>query len=66
MKQKTNSSAKKRFKITWKWKYIFSKSCKNHLLSDKSKKAKWRDKYGKEISTANKRTLKFALPKWLK
>ncbi len=63
MKQKTNSSAKKRFKITWTWKYIMKKSCKGHLLSDKTKKAKWRDKYGREISSANQRSLKFAFPK---
>lgn len=66
MKQKTNSSAKKRIKVTWKGKYIISKSCKSHLLSDKSKKAKWRDKYGKEVSSANRRSIKFSLPKGLK
>lgn len=65
MKAKTHSWAKKRVKITWTGKYILEKSCKRHLLSDKSKKAKWRDKYWVEASTANERSLKQSLPNWL-
>ena len=46
MKAKTHSGAKKRVKVTGTGKYILEKSCKRHLLSDKSKKAKGRNKYG--------------------
>lgn len=65
MKAKTHSGAKKRVKITWTGKYILEKSCKRHLLSDKSKKAKGRDKYGKVANSANSRELKQSLPNWL-
>lgn len=65
MKAKTNSWAKKRVKITGTWKYILTKSCKRHLLSDKSKKAKGREKYGKVATGANTRELKQSLPNWL-
>ena len=40
MKQKTHSGAKKRTKITGGGKVMFSKSCKQHLLSSKSKRQK--------------------------
>lgn len=65
MKAKTHSWAKKRVKITWTGKFILEKSCKRHLLSDKSKKAKGRDKYGKVALSANARELKQSLPNGL-
>jgi len=40
MKQKTHSGVKKRVKITGSGKIQFQKSCKNHLLSSKSKRQK--------------------------
>jgi len=40
MKQKTHSGLKKRTKITGSGKVRFQKSCKNHLLSSKSKRQK--------------------------
>lgn len=45
MKLKTRSGAKKRVKITWSGKFKLAKAAKKHLLSDKSSKAKWRNKY---------------------
>ncbi|EKE27803.1 MAG: hypothetical protein ACD_3C00146G0002 [uncultured bacterium (gcode 4)] len=65
MKAKTHSGAKKRVKVTGTGKYILEKSCKRHLLSDKSKKAKGRNKYGVEASSANERSLKQSLPNGL-
>lgn len=62
MKAKTHSGAKKRVKITSTGKIILSKSCKRHLLSDKSKKAKGRDKYGKSVHSTNIGSAKFCLP----
>jgi len=54
MKAKTHSGAKKRVKITGTGKYILSKACKKHLLSDKSKKAKGRNKYGHALHPTNR------------
>ncbi|EKE26061.1 MAG: hypothetical protein ACD_4C00457G0007 [uncultured bacterium (gcode 4)] len=65
MKAKTHSWAKKRVKITGTWKYILAKSCKRHLLSDKSKKAKWRNKYGVVSLRANVREMRQCLPNGL-
>jgi large subunit ribosomal protein L35 len=65
MKQKTHSSAKKRVKITGSGKYILPKACKRHLLSDKSKKAKGRNKYGVVANQANARALQQCLPNGL-
>ena len=53
MKLKTLSSAKKRVKITGTGKYIFGKTAKRHLLSDKSSKAKGRNKYGQVAHVTN-------------
>lgn len=65
MKAKTHSWAKKRVKITWTGKFILEKSCKRHLLSDKSKKAKGRNKYGIEAHSWNHREIKQSLPNGL-
>jgi large subunit ribosomal protein L35 len=47
MKQKTHSGTKKRVKKTGTGKYMVEKSCKNHLLVNKSKRQKKLDKKGK-------------------
>lgn len=65
MKCKSHSSAKKRVKITGSGKYILPKSCKRHLLANKSKKAKGRNKYGFEALSANITALKRCLPNGL-
>lgn len=62
MKVKTHSGAKKRVKITGTGKYVFSKACKRHLLSDKSKKAKGRNHSGHIADATNVRALQCALP----
>lgn len=62
MKLKTHSGAKKRVRITGTGKILVDKTAKRHLLSQKSKKAKGRDKYGKEISPANMKAAKASLP----
>jgi len=52
---KTHSWAKKRFKITAKWKVVHKKQGKSHLLMNKDK-AHRRYKYGKVLdSVENKR-----------
>jgi large subunit ribosomal protein L35 len=40
MKQKTHSGAKKRVKKTGTGKFVVQKSCRNHLLVNKSKRQK--------------------------
>jgi len=47
---KTRSWVKKRVKITGSGKIKVAKACKRHLLMDKSKKAKKRNKYGKILA----------------
>jgi len=59
MALKTRSWVKKRVKITWKGKIKIQKAGKRHLLMDKTKQAKKRDKYGKLLSQAEvKRVLR--------
>lgn len=65
MKAKTLSSAKKRVKITGTGKYILAHAGKRHLLSDKSKKAKGRNKYGIVAHSTNQTMLKRCLPNGL-
>lgn len=62
MTLKTRSWVKKRVKITWTWKLKLAKAWKRHLLSDKSKKAKGRDKYGKEVSKSESTKIRLQLP----
>lgn len=62
MKLKTHSGAKKRVRITGTGKIMVDKTAKRHLLSQKSKKAKGRDKYGKVISDSNMKAAKISLP----
>jgi len=62
MKAKTHSGAKKRVKMTGTGKFIFNHSCKRHLLSDKSKKAKGRNKYGLVVHPTNQLAATRCLP----
>jgi ribosomal protein L35 len=59
---KTRSGVKKRVKVTWTGKLIVNHSCKRHLLSDKSKKAKWRNKYWLILAWVEKKKIKEQLP----
>ena len=52
-KVKTNSSAKKRFKITGTGKITFQKAFKRHILTKKSKKRKRLMRKKGSISAAN-------------
>ena len=65
MKAKTLSSAKKRVKITGTGKFILTHAGKRHLLSDKTKKSKGRNKYGIVADGTNKKMLKRCLPNGL-
>ena len=62
MTLKTRSWVKKRVKVTAKGKFKLAKACKRHLLSDKSKKAKWKNKYGLVVSTSEAKKIKQQLP----
>lgn len=62
MTLKTRSWVKKRVKITWTWKIKLGKACKRHLLSNKSKKAKWRNKYGLLVATVEVKKIRQQLP----
>ena len=62
MTLKTRSWVKKRVKITWTGKIMLGKACKRHLLSDKSKKAKGRNKYGLLASAVETKKINRQLP----
>jgi len=62
MTLKTRSWVKKRVKVTAKGKFKVSKAWKKHLLSDKSKKAKWRNRYGLIVSATESRKIRQQLP----
>jgi large subunit ribosomal protein L35 len=62
MTLKTRSWVKKRVKVTWKGKFKLAKAWKRHLLSNKSSKAKGRNKYGLLVSSAETRKIKQQLP----
>lgn len=62
MKLKNHSGAKKRVKVTGTGKFIMAHAGKRHLLSDKSSKAKGRNKYGIVIGSANIRAVMRSLP----
>ena len=62
MTLKTRSWVKKRVKVTAKGKILLGKACKRHLLSDKSKKAKGRNKYGLVVSSSEVKRIKRQLP----
>ncbi len=61
-KQKTNSSAKKRFKKTGKGTFMNAKAGNNHLLQQKSKKQKRKANNLVVTSSAHKKQLKKLLP----
>ena len=52
-KVKTNSSAKKRFKVTGTGKIMFQKAFKRHILTKKSKKRKRNMRKDGMVSDAN-------------
>jgi len=62
MTLKTRSWVKKRVKITWTGKIKLGKACKKHLLSDKTKKAKGRNKYGLIVAGVEIKKIKQQLP----
>jgi len=62
MTLKTRSWVKKRVKITGTGKFKLWKACKRHLLSNKSKKAKGRNKYGLIASKSEARKISQQLP----
>lgn len=62
MTLKTRSWVKKRVKITGTGKMKLAKACKRHLLSNKSKKAKGRNKYGAIVSNTEVKKIKQQLP----
>jgi ribosomal protein L35 len=49
-------------KVTAKGKFKLAKACKRHLLSDKTKKAKGRNKYGLVVSKSESKKIKEQLP----
>ena len=57
MKQKTHSGLKKRTKLTGSGKIMFKKSCKNHLLSSKSKRQLKGDKGGVKAPAGHMKTI---------
>lgn len=59
---KTRKGVKKRLKVTGSGKIMLGKSNKRHLLSNKSKKAKGRNKYGLEVSTTEVKRIKRQIP----
>lgn len=62
MTLKTRSWVKKRVKVTAKGKFKLAKAYKKHLLSDKSKKAKGRNKYGLIVASTETKRIKQMLP----
>ena len=62
MTLKTRSWVKKRVKVTWSGKFKLWKCSKRHLLSDKTKKAKGRNKYWLIASDAEVKKIKRQLP----
>ena len=62
MTLKTRKWVAKRTKVTWTGKFKLWKACKQHLLSDKTKKAKGRNKYGLMVSSSETKKIKEQLP----
>ncbi|MEI6085938.1 MAG: 50S ribosomal protein L35 [Bacteroidota bacterium] len=56
-KVKTNSSAKKRFKLTGTGEITFQKAFKRHILTKKSKKRKRAMRQKGVVDTTNKRSV---------
>jgi large subunit ribosomal protein L35 len=62
MTLKTRSGVKKRLKVTGSGKIKLGKACKRHLLSNKSSKAKGRNKYGLMVSSSEVKRIKRQIP----
>ena len=62
MTLKTRSWVKKRVKVTWRGKFKLAKAWKRHLLSNKSSKAKGRNKYGLIVSSSEVKKIRQQLP----
>ena len=62
MTLKTRSWVKKRVKVTSKGKLMLAKGSKRHLLSNKSSKAKGRNKYGLIASKSEAKKIREQLP----
>ena len=62
MTLKTRKGVAKRVKVTGTGKIKLAKACKRHLLSNKSKKAKGRNKYGLVASKSEARKISQQLP----
>jgi large subunit ribosomal protein L35 len=63
MKQKSHSATKKRVKFTGTGKVLFRKSCKQHLLSQKSKRQKKIFPSGKPTCKGNIANVRKLIPK---
>lgn len=62
MTLKTRSWVKKRVKITSSSKVMLWKACKSHLLLNKSKKAKGRNKYWLSVSKSEIKKIMLQIP----
>lgn len=62
MTLKTRSGVKKRVKVTGKGKFKLAQGHKKHLLSNKSKKSKKRNKDGLVVSCSERTKIKQQLP----
>lgn len=62
MKLRSHSATKKRVKFTGTGKIRLQKSCKNHLLMNKSKRQKKADLFGKETTIGNESNILKLLP----
>ncbi len=62
MKQKTHSGLKKRIKVRKSGTIAVQKSCKNHLLSNKSKKMKKSHLSGMPVNKSRMQSLRRLMP----
>ena len=62
MKQKTHSGLKKRVKVRKSGTVMVQKSCKRHLLDNKSKKQKKVNKSGMPIPAVRRKSLRRLMP----
>jgi large subunit ribosomal protein L35 len=60
--RKTHKAVAKRFKVTGTGKLKHSKTCKSHLLTNKSSAAKKRQRYGKLLAAVEMKRMKMCLP----
>lgn len=62
MTLKTRKGVAKRVKVTWKGKFKLGQAWNKHLLSNKSKKSKLRNKFGLMVSSVEVKKIKQQLP----